>query len=118
MPLEERRSRIPVLPKSWGVLEGSQVESSEQSSEQSRYAPDHVIDHLADGNLQSAQRLMGRQNVGQVGEAEHTGDSEEHLSQELGILGVPLASFCAGWNGGCGWKPRAKKEELEDSGLS
>lgn len=69
-------------------------------SEQGEYAPDHVVDHLANGDLQSAQRLMGRQNVGQAGEAEHAGDSKQHFRQELGVLGVPLTSLCAGWNGG------------------
>lgn len=69
-------------------------------SELGQDAPDHVVNHLANGNLQSAQRLMGRQDVGQTGEAEHAGDSKEHLSQELGVLGAPLTSLCAGWNGG------------------
>lgn len=44
--------------------------------EQRQYAPDHVINHPAHGNLQGAQRLVGRQDVGQAGEAEHAGDSE------------------------------------------
>lgn len=65
-----------------------------------QYAPDHVVDHLANGNLQSAERLMGRQNVGQAGEAEHAGDGKEHLSQELGVLCAPLTSLCVGRHGG------------------
>lgn len=69
-------------------------------SEQRQHAPDHVVNHLADGNLQSAQRLVGGQNVGQAGEAEHAGDSKEHLGQELGVFGAPLAALCSGWNGG------------------
>lgn len=40
--------------------------------EQGQYAPDHVVHHPANGNLQDAQRLMGRQDVGQAGEAKNT----------------------------------------------
>lgn len=69
-------------------------------SEEGQFTPDHVINHPADGDLQSAQRFVGRQNVGQAGEAEHAGDGEEHLGKELGILSAPLASLCAGSDGG------------------
>ena len=41
---------------------------------------------------------MGRQDGGQAGEAEHAGDSKEHLSQELGVLRAPLTPLCAGGN--------------------
>lgn len=65
-----------------------------------RHSPDHVVDHLANGNLQRAERLVGRQNVGQAGEAEHAGDGKEHLRQELGVLRAPLTSLCAEQHGG------------------
>lgn len=62
---------------------------------------------------------MGWQDVGQAGEAEHAGDSEEHLSQELGVLRAPLAPLCARGNGGGeALRPRAKEERGPgDSGL-
>lgn len=37
---------------------------------------------------------MSWQNIRQSGEAEHAGDSKEHLGQELGILCAPLTSLC------------------------
>ena len=81
----------PRAGKEWGPREGG--------APAGRYPPDHVVDHPADGNLQGAQRLVGWQDVGQAGEAEHAGDGEEHLGQELGVLRAPLAPLCAGGTG-------------------
>jgi hypothetical protein len=61
---------------------------------QGEYTPDHVVNHLADGDLQCAQRFVSWQNICQSGEAEHAGDSKEHLSQKLGVLCTPLTSLC------------------------
>lgn len=51
---------------------------------------------------------MSWQDIRQPGEAQHAGDSEEYLGQELGVLCAPLTPLCAGHSGQ--WL-RAKKDK-------
>lgn len=55
-------------------------------------SPHHVINHLSDGDLQGPQGLMGRQDVGKAGEAEHAGDGKQDLGEELWVLLSPVVS--------------------------
>ena len=50
----------------------------------------HVLQHAAVRDLQLAERLAGRQDVGDPREAHHVGDREQNLGQNLRIrhLGV------------------------------
>lgn len=56
--------------------------------------PHHVIDHLPDGDLQSSQRLVGRQDVRQPREAQHAGHRKQHLRDQLRILLMPVVTHC------------------------
>lgn len=56
--------------------------------------PHHVINHLPYGDLKRSQRLMGWQDVRQACEAQHAGHCKQHLRNQLGVLLMPVLTYC------------------------
>lgn len=100
--------RIPVLTRAGSFRRRSSgVHRRGGCSEQGQYAPDHVVDHPANGNLQGAQRLVGRQDVGQAGEAKSTSARNSWSSVCHSLCSVQVE-----W----GWGAEAENQGREATG--
>lgn len=92
---------------------GVQVEHADHEGHKHHDEDDHeledVFDRAAQGDLQRAEALVGRQDVGDAREAQHHGDGVQALGDDLGVRGTPLVP---------GWSGREEERRGSISGVS
>lgn len=75
-----------------------QVEHADHEGHKHHDKDDHeledVFDRATQRDLQRAEALVGRQNVGDAWETEHHGDGVQAFRDDLGVRGAPLVP---GW---------------------